>query len=58
MTTDLATLRRRALYELALPLRRTPRGYVCDRICPGHLVARTPDEQRAVLTRWLEGRPS
>ena len=54
--TSLANLRARALAELHLPLRRTPRGYVCDRIAPAHLVARNDAELRRTLEAWLAGR--
>jgi hypothetical protein len=54
MSEPLATLRRRALAELNLRLRRRPDGYyVADRIAPGHVVARNADELRQVLTAWL-----
>jgi hypothetical protein len=57
-TSTLAELRRQALAQ-NIQIRRTPAGFVargsgipCG---PGDLVARTPDELRAVLSGWLGG---
>ena len=51
----LATLRRRAVAELNVYVRRTPAGYVARRPGggSGDLIARDDAELRAVLARWL-----